>query len=150
MSVARNRPAFTLIELLVVIAIIAVLIALLLPAVQAAREAARRSQCTNNLKQIGLALHNYHSVVGTFPMGGSRNNRKYAPNTYDQYSNWGTHAALLGHLEQQPMFNAINFDFAPETSDGVAHPANETVTLRVVGLFLCPSDPFVGRSDTNS
>src|SRR5262249_60799008 len=67
----RSRPGFTLIELLVVIAIIAVLIALLLPAVQAAREAARRAQCVNNLKQLGLAMHNYHTAINAFPMGQS-------------------------------------------------------------------------------
>src|SRR6187551_3780169 len=101
----KPRPGFTLIELLVVIAIIGVLIALLLPAVQAAREAARRSQCTNNLKQIGVALHNYHSATDTFPMGGSRNPFD-PPASYDgdpTWSSWSAHALLLPYLEQQPL-----------------------------------------------
>src|SRR4051812_35818005 len=100
----RPRTAFTLIELLVVIAIIGILIGLLLPAVQMARDAARRTQCVNNLKQIGLALHNYHATIGSFPMGGSKNNRKMAQDTYDQWTVWSAHAALLPGLEQSAMF----------------------------------------------
>jgi len=144
------RRGFTTIELLVVISIIGVLIALLLPAVQAARESARRAQCTNNLKQIGLALHNYLSAYGTFPMGGSKNNRMTTQGTYDQYDVWSAHAAMLAQLDQAPWFNAINFDFAPEIDDGIAHPMNQTVTLRVLGLFLCPSDSYAGVHVTNS
>src|ERR1700754_2448183 len=91
----RQRRGFTLIELLVVIAIIAVLIALLLPAVQAAREAARRAQCTNNLKQLGIALHNYNDTVGSVPTS----SRGW----------WGIFPNMLPYMEQTPLFNAMNF-----------------------------------------
>jgi prepilin-type N-terminal cleavage/methylation domain-containing protein/prepilin-type processing-associated H-X9-DG protein len=151
-SAARLRisSGFTLIEVLVVLAIIGVLVALLLPGVQTARDAARRLQCTNNLKQIGLALHNYHQSFGAFPMGGSKNNRKLNGDSYDQWSNWGAPAALLPDLEQTPMFNAINFDFAPEITDGVSHPMNSTVNLSIVLTFLCPSDARAGQQNTCS
>src|SRR5262245_29481914 len=97
-----RRPAFTLIELLVVIAVISVLIALLLPAVQMAREAARRTQCRNNLKQFGLAMHNYHSSHMTLPFGRVEcwDGLEGAHNAFGQ---------LLPYLDQQPVFNAINF-----------------------------------------
>jgi len=151
MAVRRKR-GFTLIELLVVIAIIAVLIALLLPAVQAAREAARRSQCINNLKQIGLAMHNYHSATGVFPMGGSRSNRVYqaTPTTYDDWTTWSAHALMLPYLEQTPLYNAINFNFSPEDNDGNPGPPQRTVVLALVNGFLCPSDTNAGRRNTNS
>jgi prepilin-type N-terminal cleavage/methylation domain-containing protein/prepilin-type processing-associated H-X9-DG protein len=141
---------FSLIEVLVVLAIIGALVGLLLPAVQAARDAARRMECANNLKQIGLALHNYHGSFGAFPMGGSKNNRKLTPDSYDQWSVWSAHAALLPDLDQAPMFNAINFDFAPEITDGVSHPMNSTVNLSIVGVFLCPSDARAGQQNTCS
>src|SRR5262245_43578287 len=125
---ARTRLGFTLIELLVVIAIIAVLIALLLPAVQAAREAARRSQCINNLKQIGLDLHNYHSSQNSFPMGMSMAwiaDGGY----YADWTNWSAHALLLGYLEQQPLYNAANFLHPCCFSGTLADTMNRTVYL---------------------
>src|SRR4051812_17071517 len=104
----KLRRAFTLIELLVVIAIIGVLIALLLPAVQAAREAARRAQCTNNLKQMGLALHNYETVAGAFPPS---NVLSGVGNTVSWRNGWSVHARILPFMEQGVTFNAVNFTF---------------------------------------
>jgi prepilin-type N-terminal cleavage/methylation domain-containing protein/prepilin-type processing-associated H-X9-DG protein len=135
----RARHGFTLIELLVVIAIIAVLIALLLPAVQAAREAARRASCVNNLKQLGLALQNYHSRVGSFPTGQvfavNAKAGVYAGNP------WSAHAQMLGEMEQMAVYNAINFAFAPAQATGnLAYSINSTITLTSLNIFVCPSD----------
>src|SRR4051794_2502647 len=102
------RRGFTLIELLVVIAIIAVLIALLLPAVQAAREAARRIQCTNNLKQMGLAIANYMETFGTTPVHEYRRSDEYG-GTAGKSGNRGWHCHILPYVEQSAMYNAINF-----------------------------------------
>ncbi|MFO0888937.1 MAG: DUF1559 domain-containing protein [Isosphaeraceae bacterium] len=129
---ASRRRGFTLIELLVVIAIIAVLISLLLPAVQSAREAARRAQCTNNLKQLGLALHNYHQAVGSLPWGDG-----------PWWIEWSAHTLLLPYIEQGPIYNAINFaDMNPfgQASFVVDHPVNTTAAYGVISAFLCPSD----------
>jgi prepilin-type N-terminal cleavage/methylation domain-containing protein/prepilin-type processing-associated H-X9-DG protein len=137
-----RRRGFTLIELLVVIAIIAVLIALLLPAVQAAREAARRSQCTNNLKQLGLGIHNYHQAVGVFPLGVAQ---YYTPtNTGYNWDSWSGHAMMLSQLEQSTMYNAINFSLGNNMPNSYGYYANSTVTGQRVAVFLCPSDPNAG------
>ncbi|MHC5541104.1 DUF1559 family PulG-like putative transporter, partial [Singulisphaera rosea] len=135
----RTRRGFTLIELLVVIAIIAVLIALLLPAVQAAREAARRIQCTNNLKQIGLGLHNYHQTNDCFPPGFFRQrNSKGALVGNEDFS---THARMLPFVEQQALYNAANFSIGCY-NDPVVDEVNSTVTQTRVSAFLCPSSPL--------
>jgi prepilin-type N-terminal cleavage/methylation domain-containing protein/prepilin-type processing-associated H-X9-DG protein len=139
MNRSRVR-AFTLIELLVVIAIIAVLIALLLPAVQMAREAARRSQCRNNLKQIGLAFHNYLSTHQVFPMGSYLGPTSITE--LNRATSW-THA-ILPYMEQGDIFNAINFShslFCNRAGWGMPdHLTNFTIGRFVIEGFLCPSD----------
>jgi prepilin-type N-terminal cleavage/methylation domain-containing protein/prepilin-type processing-associated H-X9-DG protein len=137
---AETRRGFTLIELLVVIAIIAVLIGLLLPAVQAAREAARRAQCVNNLKQMGLGMHNYHSAMDTFPSGGTEN---WSGTSYGNqaWGTWSAHALLLGYMEGQPLYNAANFNWVCCWGDGdQGWRVNSTVTLATINNFICPSD----------
>src|SRR5579883_2953118 len=153
-----SHRGFTLIELLVVIAIIAVLIALLLPAVQAAREAARRAQCVNNLKQIGLGLHNYHQAVNKFPLGGSRNPWDFPANYDDNNPNnptpswdaWSAHALMLPYMEQQPLYSAINFNFASAARGGASVAVNSTVYNTLINTFLCPSDGNAGKGNINS
>jgi len=147
-TIPRRAAGFTLIELLVVIAIIAVLIALLLPAVQAAREAARRAQCTNNLKQIGLALHNYESSNKTFPLPGQGSDYT-APVPDTMYvDGTGVHARILDFLEQSPVYNSINFSLDYNHLSG----SNYTAYSTVVNAFICPSavrGGGGGRDDKN-
>jgi prepilin-type N-terminal cleavage/methylation domain-containing protein/prepilin-type processing-associated H-X9-DG protein len=131
MKRAPRQAAFTLIELLVVIAIIGVLIALLLPAVQAAREAARRAQCTNNLKQLGLAVQNYETTIGALPPAGVV--RPLGTGFF--FGGWSVHGRILPYTEQTNAFNAINFDLS------YSNPINTTITRTLISTFLCPSEP---------
>ena len=126
----RSDSGFTLVELLVVIAIIGILIALLLPAVQAAREAARRSQCSNNMKQLGLALHNYHDVFKVLPPGGLRDGS--VPG-----NGLAWNVFILPFMEQQALHD--EFDFLLTDDSSCVQAPNTTITLTPVAGFLCPS-----------
>ncbi|OYW19776.1 MAG: hypothetical protein B7Z55_08260 [Planctomycetales bacterium 12-60-4] len=146
----RQRPAFTLIELLVVIAIIAILIALLLPAVQQAREAARRTQCKNNLKQIGLGLHNYLDSFMVFPPG-----YIYNPNSGSPWMGWSWMTMLLPQFDQAPLYNQMSQSTNPSINGGMPTAA-WVQTQSVLNALRCPSDvgslvvPTVYISGVNS
>ncbi|MCA9083190.1 MAG: DUF1559 domain-containing protein [Planctomycetaceae bacterium] len=142
-----NERGFTLIELLVVIAIIAILIALLLPAVQQAREAARRTQCKNNLKQLGLALHNYHDVFNGLPL------RAASPVGRDWLSfneTMSGHVALLPYLEQAPRYQQIMDKAATTTALSFTPWSGDTMIRQDIPAFLCPSDTLAPRSGRNN
>jgi len=151
MSSSSRIRGFTLIELLVVIAIIAVLISLLLPAVQAAREAARRAQCINNLKQFGLAMHNYHEASNCFPSGDIRKvgfslipgNHTCGSDIFSECQNTPWFVLMLPYIEQGNLANSYNYQLG---SEGPNNPfpmgffANSTVGATKLGTFQCPSD----------
>jgi prepilin-type N-terminal cleavage/methylation domain-containing protein/prepilin-type processing-associated H-X9-DG protein len=144
-SHSGRQKGFTLIELLVVIAIIGVLIALLLPAVQAAREAARRAQCTNNLKQIGLALANYESAHGVYPMAYAQRavwdpTDKCCTVEDSGWGNWSPHALLLPFMEQTVIYNSLNFSISSD--EGECNCIQATGATTTINSFLCPSSPL--------
>jgi len=146
--VARFRKAFTLVELLVVIAIIGILIALLLPAVQAAREAARRSQCTNNLKQLALAGHNYHDVFKTFPRYTYRQNNPACsePNGWcnGHWQGFSAHTMLLPFIEQIAVYDTVNWNEPWPMQDA-------SLQNQVIAGYICPSDgPYPNNTGNNN
>lgn len=132
---SRVPRGFTLIEMLVVIAVVGLLVAMLLPAVQSAREAARRTQCSNNLKQIGLALHNYYDSLNTFPPAYQT---ALTPTWGELGPGWGWGTMLLSHLEQGTLFNAVNFELQ------IGFAAEVTARTAIVATYLCPSSTGSG------
>lgn len=141
----RRIRGFTLIELLVVIAIIAILIALLLPAVQQAREAARRTQCKNNLKQLALAMHNYHDVYDQFPCAGATTENDGG--RYRQaWLTWSGFAMLLPYIEQSNVYNQIDFNYTWHRNIPTLGSTNNTLARTRIAAFVCPSDPGADAS----
>ena len=138
MKTIRRKRGFTLIELLVVIAIIAILIALLLPAVQQAREAARRTQCKNNLKQLGLAFHNYHDVYNRFPPGYvDFRDAGFTAAQLDDNGHWAWSAFLMPYIEQAALYNQLNVG---NVTGSAAYDANQSSLQQTFNAFRCPSD----------
>jgi prepilin-type N-terminal cleavage/methylation domain-containing protein/prepilin-type processing-associated H-X9-DG protein len=147
------RAAFTLVELLVVITIIGILIALLLPAVQAAREAARRMQCGNNFRQVGVAMHSYHATIGSFPPGtitwrgippnGSPPSGGCMPSPDDrtQYDGWGWGALILPYMEQQATYDSFDFTGDLNGYSSPGNPGNLIAAAQRISAYQCPSDP---------
>lgn len=153
----KQKRGFTLIELLVVIAIIAILIALLLPAVQQAREAARRTQCKNHMKQIGLAMHNYHDVFNTLPMGSRYVGGSHPRETQGdaRANSWGWPTFILGYLDGATLYNALDLDvppYTPEINDEYfsnygesTNTTNRDACLKMPSVFMCPSATRIGH-----
>jgi prepilin-type N-terminal cleavage/methylation domain-containing protein/prepilin-type processing-associated H-X9-DG protein len=136
-----SRPGFTLIELLVVIALVGILIALILPAVQKVRESAARTQCVNNLHQIGLALHGYHSALGSFPPGYATDP---VTSDLDTAPGWGWAAHLLPHLEQDNLARPVAAALGVSPPLPVEHPSLADVRTYPLKAFTCPSDREAG------
>jgi len=148
------RAGFTLVELLVVIAIIGLLVALLLPAIQAAREAARRTECSNKLKQIGLALHNYHDTYNVFPPGAITKTTSCSLNTGNTRTDGGAPWTVLTlpFMEQSSLHDRFDFSkpFASRWNDGATPNTNFSLQFTTNRTFHCPSDPWSKRNNPNN
>jgi prepilin-type N-terminal cleavage/methylation domain-containing protein/prepilin-type processing-associated H-X9-DG protein len=138
----RYRAAFTLVELLVVIAIIGILIALLLPAVQAARESARRTQCMNNIKQLGLGLHAYHDAYKKFPLGNTKGPMPPCNANQVFFAGFSVHTMILPYIEQASLYDSLDF------TQCIIHVPNRTVRFSNLVSLQCPSDPFFQHGPT--